>query len=297
MTKSNVTLITVSGSHNSGKTTAIEKIIRKLTEISGVDVATVKDIQHDAFQMDQEGKDTWRHAKAGAKVIVARSTKETDFIVKNHMSLNEIIGYIEADIIIAEGFKHEGGYKILIAKDADDFNSTIKSLPLNSVVLAIGGPVVNQENFAVPYFILKDEKDYTRLCNEILSIHQKIKVKSNRLSMPLDAMACTLNVNGNEIVMKDFVGQTLKNIIVGIISSLTWNVKNKVKIINVKVKPMNDEDNTNESVNIKINDKIIKIKAFVQDYISKVIIAFVSTLNLPKGESSKQLNSIQVIIK
>ena len=49
-----------------GKTTLIEKLVRRLKE-KGLRVAVVKHDGH-AFSMDREGKDTWRYTRAGADV-------------------------------------------------------------------------------------------------------------------------------------------------------------------------------------------------------------------------------------
>ncbi|MEK6682466.1 MAG: molybdopterin-guanine dinucleotide biosynthesis protein B, partial [Nitrospirota bacterium] len=66
-----IPIVSIVGRSNSGKTTLIEKIIPLLTK-KGYRIATVKHCSH-GFEMDKEGKDTWKHKKAGAKTIVAVS--------------------------------------------------------------------------------------------------------------------------------------------------------------------------------------------------------------------------------
>jgi len=69
--------------------------------------------------MDKEGTNTWRYAKAGAKVIVAISPDEVAIIKKTEMaldSLDQMTALVESedlDIIFFEGFHR------LIAKSAD----------------------------------------------------------------------------------------------------------------------------------------------------------------------------------
>ena len=58
----------LSGESNSGKTTLIEKIIPELVR-AGYRVATVKHAGH-GFDLDTEGKDSWRHKRAGASSVV-----------------------------------------------------------------------------------------------------------------------------------------------------------------------------------------------------------------------------------
>ena len=62
------------GRSNTGKTTLIEKLI-PLLKSRGIRVATIKHHNHD-FEIDQEGKDTYRHKKAGAHLSMIVSPKK-----------------------------------------------------------------------------------------------------------------------------------------------------------------------------------------------------------------------------
>src|SRR5689334_20561515 len=90
------------GASNSGKTTFLEKLIAELTR-RGYRVGTVK---HDAhgFEMDREGKDTWRHRQAGAATIAISSPAQVATIrrVESEMGLEEIAGryFWDEDILI-----------------------------------------------------------------------------------------------------------------------------------------------------------------------------------------------------
>jgi len=107
--------------------------------------------------MDKEGTNTWRYAKAGAKVIVAISPEEIDIIKKTEMSLNDldkIIALLEQeklDIVFIEGFhsligKRKDVPKIITAKDQDGLEQTLEgTIP---PILAIAGIVAN--NSSIP---------------------------------------------------------------------------------------------------------------------------------------------------
>lgn len=56
-------LIGVCGFKNSGKTTLVEKLVRHLSGL-GYKISTVKHAHHD-FDIDHEGRDSFRHRKAG----------------------------------------------------------------------------------------------------------------------------------------------------------------------------------------------------------------------------------------
>lgn len=103
--KMNEVVIGIYGKSDTGKTTLIEDIIRKLTN-EGFKIASVK-ITNKKIGIDTKGKDTWRHAKAGSKLVVLSSPKETDFILKKSVNISEMIRIINQinsyDLILIEG--------------------------------------------------------------------------------------------------------------------------------------------------------------------------------------------------
>ncbi len=109
-------VIGICGYHNSGKTTLIEKLIRRLRN-EGYKIATIKNIPK-RFSIDTEGKDTWKHGQAGASVVVASSPDETAFIFKRGMELKEIADIlneiVHPDLILVEGRKMERIPKISV---------------------------------------------------------------------------------------------------------------------------------------------------------------------------------------
>jgi len=102
-----IPIVSIVGKSNSGKTTLIEKLIVELTR-RGFRVATVKHNRH-GFDIDHEGKDSWRHKHAGAVATVVASPGRVALIedTPGDYNLAEIRErYIKnADIILAEGFK------------------------------------------------------------------------------------------------------------------------------------------------------------------------------------------------
>lgn len=103
------------GFSGSGKTTLAEKIITKAAK-AGVRVATLKHAHHD-FNADIEGKDSWRHRKAGAEqVIVASANRIAHFTQKTKAErpkLFDLLARLErCDWVMVEGFKEEPIAKI-----------------------------------------------------------------------------------------------------------------------------------------------------------------------------------------
>src|SRR5881396_3159703 len=66
-----IPILCVVGRSNSGKTTLIERLIPELVQ-AGYRVATVKHAGH-GFDLDTEGKDSWRHKRAGASTVIVLS--------------------------------------------------------------------------------------------------------------------------------------------------------------------------------------------------------------------------------
>lgn len=108
-------LIGISGYSGSGKTTLIEKVIPVLAD-AGLRVSLIKHAHHE-FDIDQPGKDTWRHRRAGATQVLISSSQrwalmhelrdEPEPSVFEHAAT-----LTPCDIVIVEGFKSDPFPKI-----------------------------------------------------------------------------------------------------------------------------------------------------------------------------------------
>ena len=108
------------GRSNSGKTTLIERLISELVK-EGYRIATIKHAGH-GFNMDTEGKDSWRHKQAGAQTVIVTSKGSLALFTdtEEEVSLEELRErYVpeERDLVIAEGWKSEGLPKIVVVRD------------------------------------------------------------------------------------------------------------------------------------------------------------------------------------
>ena len=122
-----IPVIAVVGSSKSGKTTLIEYLTSRLSN-DGLKIGTIKHVHQSHFSVDKKGKDTWRHAQAGAKVVACIAPEETVIIKKKDSSrhtLEKILDLVKddnLDLIILEGFhsliaKRRDVIKILAAKN------------------------------------------------------------------------------------------------------------------------------------------------------------------------------------
>jgi len=114
-----VPVVSVVGKGDSGKTTFLEKLIRELAN-RGFRVATVKHHVHD-YDIDTPGKDSWRHARAGAVTTMVSSPSKFSLIseVEREMTLTDLARVAAdsgADILLTEGFKREGVNRIEVSR-------------------------------------------------------------------------------------------------------------------------------------------------------------------------------------
>ena len=97
-------VIAVIGTRNSGKTTVVEVIIKGLTK-KGYSVASAKHIPEKEFTIDTQGKDTWRHAKAGASTVLSISPNELTIIKKVAISVNKAFIFGGFIVFLSNRFK------------------------------------------------------------------------------------------------------------------------------------------------------------------------------------------------
>ncbi len=103
----------VAASSNSGKTTLIEKIVRIL-KLRGLRVAVVKHASK-GFELDREGKDSWKFRQAGADAVVLVGPEQAALVktIDRQPDDEELQRWIgNVDLIIKEGFKNEAVNRI-----------------------------------------------------------------------------------------------------------------------------------------------------------------------------------------
>ncbi|MBY6049582.1 molybdopterin-guanine dinucleotide biosynthesis protein B [Vannielia litorea] len=97
----------VVGWKNSGKTGLMERLVTEITG-RGFTVSTIKHAHH-AFDPDQEGKDSWRHRKAGAReVLVASGARWALMHEGPAPDLDALLAKLgPVDLVLVEGYKRE----------------------------------------------------------------------------------------------------------------------------------------------------------------------------------------------
>ena len=199
-----IPIVSIVGKSDSGKTTLIEKLVPEINR-RAYRVATVKHDVH-GFEVDKEGKDSWRHRKAGTHSTVISSPKQLALIrdMAHDAPLEEIRNRFiqDVDIIIAEGYKKDKEAKVEV------FRKEVHQEPLCTRQDNLVALVSNQHfDLGVPCLDLNDVKGLADIIEQSF-----LKKKTPE--------RVYLKVNGENIPLKPFIDALIRNSIKGIISSL-----------------------------------------------------------------------------
>jgi len=114
-----IPVVSIVGKSDSGKTTLVEGLIRELVA-RGYRVASVKHHIHEV-EVDQPGKDSWRHGRAGAATTMISSPTQFVLVrkVDRERTIEELVAAAgDVDILVTEGFKRAGDIRIEVARRA-----------------------------------------------------------------------------------------------------------------------------------------------------------------------------------
>ena len=199
-----IPIISIVGKSNSGKTTLIEKLIPEFNR-RGYRVGTVKHDVH-GFEVDREGKDSWRHRKAGAYSTIISSPQQIALIrtMNYDAPLEDIRDRFiqDVDIIIAEGYKKGTTPKVEV------FRKEVHKEPLCTGEDHLLALVSNQcFDLGVPCLELNDSKGV-------------VDILESTLLTPRTLRNVHLKVNGKHVPLTPFIASFIEGSIRGMVSTL-----------------------------------------------------------------------------
>jgi molybdopterin-guanine dinucleotide biosynthesis protein B len=111
----------LAGWSGSGKTTLLTAIIPELAA-RGLRVSTIKHAHH-AFDVDQRGKDSWRHREAGAHEVMVASARRWAIMHElrdaPEPTLDDLVARMTpVDLLLVEGWKRHPHPKIEVHRPA-----------------------------------------------------------------------------------------------------------------------------------------------------------------------------------
>ncbi len=125
-------IISIVGRSGAGKTTVIEGLVAELTR-RGLRVGVLKHSAH-GFEMDRQGKDTWRHRRAGAQAVGIMSPDEIAVIrsLPRELPLEQAAALLgsDLDLVLTEGFRQAPTRKVEVisAHTGDDVETPADQL-------------------------------------------------------------------------------------------------------------------------------------------------------------------------
>lgn len=208
-------IVSIVGKSGSGKTTLLEKVVAELTK-RGYSVGTIKHDVH-GFEIDYEGKDSWRHKKAGAKTVVLSSPDKIAVIKDvDEEWTPSMLGFSfidDADIIITEGYKKADYPKIEVIRKT---KSTKPICRKDKNLIAIASDIKFKCR-DVPCVDINNAKGIADLIEERFLQKGACREKSDPC---LIHTGTCLMVNGKKITLKPFIDELLAEAIKGMIKSL-----------------------------------------------------------------------------
>ncbi len=191
-------VVYVVGTSESGKTTIMERLIAEFKR-RGYHVATVKHVED--FELDQAGKDSWRHARAGSDAVILSAPHKLALQenVDHDATVAELSRLVNGfDIILAEGFKHSKGHKIEVHRRG---LGELICDPRELMALVTDEPLEAE----VPQFQFDDATSLADLIERRL---------------PKDEVDVGIFVNGKQIPLSPFPKELISRTLFGMVSVL-----------------------------------------------------------------------------
>ncbi|MFA4955595.1 MAG: molybdopterin-guanine dinucleotide biosynthesis protein B [Candidatus Methanoperedens sp.] len=116
-------VICIVGNSKAAKTRLMEELIKDLKN-RGLSVGALKYHKHGEFEIDIEGKDTWKYSMAGADTVAITSSVKFA-VVKNinvPTDIDEICEkyFVDNDIVLADGFTLSDKPRIIVVEKKED---------------------------------------------------------------------------------------------------------------------------------------------------------------------------------
>lgn len=248
-------VISVTGTHHTGKTTVCEQIIAGL-RARGYRVGSIKEIHFEAFEIDPDpSTNTRRHKAAGAQLVSARGIYETDILYPSRLPILDILAHYDHDYVIMEGVDDALVPGIVTAITEEDLSGKVseRTMAVSGIIAnsgakeAQGLPIIHAledtdrlvdlvEERAIAPLPDMDPKCCTACgmdCRSLLT--EIVRRNRSREDCVLDRAAVQLLIGDEPVTMVPFVQQILKNAVLGVAKELD-GYKEDVEIT-VRIRP------------------------------------------------------------
>ena len=225
MNRLNPLVVCVVGNSGAGKTTLIERLLRELSRRK-YRVAAVKHCPQ-GFDMDAEGKDSWRFTQAGASGVFLTSPGRVGLIedMESVPGLKSIAEHYfpSFDIVLGEGFSEdkEVAKIVVLRKGVSDY---VKS-PQDDILVLVSDFEIKADK---PVFNPDDVSGIADFIEQLLVGESGVEG------------SVTLIINKKPVPLNAYVQSVIKKVIMGIIDTLKREDE-KLKQIDIIIKPEEDD--------------------------------------------------------
>jgi molybdopterin-guanine dinucleotide biosynthesis adapter protein len=121
-------ILTFIGWHNSGKTTVIREVVRRLRD-RGYKIAVIKSTRHRGLNLDSPGSDSYLYGKDGIESVALICPDKLILFQENtgkdlkHLAFRL---FPDVDLVIGEGFKHASGIPKIEVTRADESKEPLR---------------------------------------------------------------------------------------------------------------------------------------------------------------------------
>ena len=198
-------ILTFIGWHNSGKTTLIREVVRRLRD-RGYKIAVIKSTKHRGLNLDSPGSDSCLYGKDGIESVALICPDDLILFQENtgedlkHLAFRL---FPDVDLVIGEGFKHASGIPKIEVTRADESKE-----PLRESISDVRAVVSDYEVSFDKVFKISQVAELTDFIENSF-------LNDNKNDM-------CLFVDGREISLNNFVQDSLKGIIFGFINCLKF---------------------------------------------------------------------------
>jgi len=230
-------VVVVTGFKKVGKTSLIEALIGELRR-RGHRIGAIKHTER-PHPVDTPGKDTQRQREAGAQASVLLTPEESAIFFHRPLELNEALRLLEPlDLVLLEGFKElDRVPRIIVARSMEEAERLRNGLEIavtgevaQSVTGGLEVPVLDTTAFEA-LADLVEEKAMPLLpglncgkcgyssCKELARMMLRGEAKAMRCVNLLSEETQVL-VDGARLSINPFVGRVIRNVVMGIVSTL-----------------------------------------------------------------------------
>ena len=172
------------GWSGSGKTTLAVRLVPEFTA-RGLTVSTIKHAHH-VFDVDQPGKDSYRHRTAGASEVLVASTKRwvlmRELADELEPDLDGLLSHMTpVDLVLVEGYKHHAHDKIEVHRPSLGQPLVAPTDP-SVIAIACDNPPDNTDGLAAAILDLNDTAAITQFILSACELDSHLTVPVGKAS-------------------------------------------------------------------------------------------------------------------